>query len=72
MATITTGYVRTQSGSWLVQKPDDNQFGFSLFSDDQVFPGGFGIDEWQLVPAKRVPVRVRRELGWLIQEEVAR
>ena len=37
------GYVKTDTGEWLVKLVDDNaQFGFYLCDDDQSWPGGFG------------------------------
>jgi len=45
---IHTGYVLTESGSILLQLPDENQWGFTLCDDDSSWPGGFGIaSDWE-------------------------
>ena len=46
-AKIHVGYVITSNGTVLVQTPADNQWGFVLESEDQTWPGGFGIGEWE-------------------------
>ena len=46
-----------------MQAPDDNEWGFTLYSDDQSWPGGFGLGEWTLVPANTVPNDVKALLG---------
>ncbi|RLB65123.1 MAG: hypothetical protein DRH04_10805 [Deltaproteobacteria bacterium] len=61
-------YVRElDTGKFLVQVPDDNQWGFRLESDDQAWPGGFGsgFQNWEIVPASRVPRHIRQQLGSL-------
>lgn len=64
---IYRGYVRTNRGTYLVQLPDDSTFGFSLLSDDQSWPGGFGIAiAWEAVSADDVPADVRERLGFLL------
>ncbi len=42
-ATIKAGYVITDSGRILIQAPAENQWGFSLHSGNQSWPGGVGI-----------------------------
>ena len=64
--TLYTGYVRTKDGTYLVQVPDDSQWGFALADDDQSWPGGFGWGEWTAVAAAAVPPKVRARLGWLL------
>ena len=63
----TKTYVCTESGRYLVQVPDDSQWGFALCDDDQSWPGGFGIaSEWTAIGADQVPAEVRAELDWLL------
>ena len=65
--TIHVGYVLTSEGKYLVQVPSKNEWGFSLCSDDQSWPGGFGIaTEWEIV--HDVPAEVRENLGWILDE----
>lgn len=62
-------YVRTAEGKYLVQIPDDNQWGFSLVDDEQGWAGGFGIaTEWEIVPTEEVPANVQETLGWILEE----
>lgn len=73
MATISISkrYVWCETGEYYVQARDDNQFGFSLYSNDQTFPGGFGVGgEWVVVPAREVPREERERLGWLFRERL--
>lgn len=62
------GYVRTQYGDYLVQLPANNVWGFTLHSDDQSWPGGFGFTEWELVSVHDVPETDRERLDWLFSE----
>lgn len=63
--TIKSGYVRViETGEYYVQAPDDNQWGFTLYSDNQSWEGGFGIaGHWVSVPASQVPDDVKTLLG---------
>ncbi len=65
---VKAGYVKTNDGSYYVQTPEDNQWGFSLHSDDQSWPGGFGLGEWELVDENDVPEPVKEELGFILEE----
>ena len=69
MAEIYRGYVVDRDGSFYVQKPARNQWGFSLFSDDQEFPGGFGVGEWMACHEDKVPKEVREQLDWVLNAE---
>ena len=62
---IKGGYVKcAETGSIYVQVPDNSQWGFSICSDDQCWPGGFGImRDWTLIPDSEVPEEVREALG---------
>jgi hypothetical protein len=60
---VHRGYVRDPLGTVYVQKPDDNQWGYSLFSEDQAWPGGFGIDTWEMVGEADVSAEDRERLG---------
>ena len=60
---IKRGYVKTNEGLYYVQAPDNNEWGFTLYSDDQSWPGGFGLGEWTLVPVDLVPNDVKALLG---------
>jgi len=62
------GYVRTRSGTILLQLPDDNPWGFVLADDDQSWPGGFGWEEWEPIAEREVPEDVRQRLHWLLEE----
>lgn len=64
---IPTGYVITQNGTILIQRPADNQWGFELCDDDQVFPGGFGLGSWTLLADDDplITPEVRERLSWL-------
>jgi len=66
-----TGFVTDGSGRFLIQKPADNEWGFSLFSDDQSWPGGFdsGFLNWYFVSPERVPKETHEELGWILADE---
>ena len=66
---VPAGFVKTSDGTWLVQKPADNQWGFELCDDDQSWPGGLGIaTSFELVAQNKVPKTVREELGWLLDD----
>ena len=59
-------YVRTSAGTFLVQLPADNQWGFDLTDGEQSWPGGLGVaTNWEAVDAAEVPEEVRAELDWL-------
>ena len=60
-------YVTDGEGHYLVQVEDNSQFGFSLLSEDQSWPGGFGSgwQSWHIVIKSKVPRRVRRQLDLL-------
>jgi hypothetical protein len=64
---VTKGFV-TDGDRFLVQLPDENQFGFVLASDDVAWPGGFGsgMTSWKLVSADQVPAEDRERLEWLL------
>ena len=64
------GYVRTDTGEWLVQiVDDDDRFGFYLCDDDQSWPGGFGAPgkSWQLVNEDDVREKIREQLRWILE-----
>ena len=62
----------TDGEDYLVQVEDSSQFGFSLLSDDQSWPGGFGSGwrAWRIIPKSRVPKRIRRRLDFLLNAPV--
>ena len=62
------GYVRTRSGSILLQLPAANHWGFVLADDEQSWPGGFGWEEWEAIPDQEAPPEVRERLHWLLEE----
>lgn len=69
--TIPTGYVITESGLILVQRPADCRWGFELCDDDQVFPGGHGVaSEWTLLAGDdpRITPQARERLSWLVDQ----
>lgn len=71
MTTVRPGYVVTDDGEILVQLPTDNQWGFVLADDDQMWPGGFGVAAaWELLSDSdpRITDDVRDRLGWLLEE----
>jgi len=72
-ANIHVGYVITSNGTVLVQIPADNQWGFVLESDDQTWPGGFGIGEWEAIADTdhRIIDADRERLQWILDEVVA-
>ena len=64
-----TGYVRTETGAYLVQYPDRNRWGFCVASDDQEWPGGFGIaTSWEPVSADDVPSDIHDQSDWILAE----
>lgn len=63
---IYTGYVADKSGNIYVQMGAENRWGFSIFDDDQEFPGGFEIGEWTAIDAASVSEVERERLGWLL------
>ncbi len=70
-ATIKAGYVITDEGLILLQAPAENQWGFSLHSDDQSWPGGIGIaSSWELLANDdpRITEEIRGSLGILESE----
>ena len=67
------GYVQADTtGDYFIQLPADNQWGFTLCSDDQAFPGSFGAapNGTRFIPVARedVPPEVEEELGWILDE----
>jgi hypothetical protein len=68
---IRTCFVRDSRGSYWLQVPADNVWGFALIADDGLtFPGGFGAaKEWEYVAAEDVPPEVRQRFAWLIATE---
>jgi hypothetical protein len=62
------GYVRTRSGSILLQLPADNPWGFVLADDDQAWPGGFGWESWEPLADDEVPEEDRERLHWLLED----
>jgi len=65
------GYVLTDRGTILVQLPDDTAPGYSLYDDDQSWPGGLGVArEWTALAADdpRITDADRERLGWLLEE----
>jgi hypothetical protein len=62
------GYVRTRSGSILLQLPAANHWGFVLADDDQTWPGGFGWESWEPIADSEVPEDIRQRLHWLLEE----
>jgi hypothetical protein len=62
------GYVRTRSGTFLLQLPAANHWGFVLADDEQSWPGGFGWEEWEAIPDQEAPPEVRERLHWLLEE----
>lgn len=43
-------FVKTDDGTILVQIPDNSRWGFYLATDDQSWPGGFGIaSSWETI-----------------------
>jgi len=62
------GYVRTRSGSVLLQLPAANHWGFVLCDDELSWPGGFGWEEWEPIADSEVPEDIRQRLHWLLEE----
>ena len=69
MSEVYRGFVISE-GEYLVQVPDDSQWGFSLCSDDQSWPGGFGAAKngrtWKPVRREDVPPEVEEAMGWIL------
>jgi len=65
---IVDGYVRdTDTGEYLIQKKEDNRWGFSLFDDEMSYPGGFGkSSNWECVSEDDVPSTIVDSLGWIL------
>ena len=63
-------YVITSDGNIYVQATADNQWGFAIYDDDQTWPGGFGIGEWELMANDdpRITDADRERLQWIIDE----
>lgn len=65
--TMDRTFVRTDSGRFLVQIPDESRWGFSLADDDQTWPGGIGVaTSWEAVSPDDVPAEDRERLEWLL------
>jgi hypothetical protein len=62
------GYVRTRTGSILLQLPAANHWGFVLADDEQSWPGGFGWEEWEAIPDQEAPPEVQERLHGLLEE----
>jgi hypothetical protein len=62
------GYVRTRSGSILLQLPAANHWGFVLADDEQSWPGGFGWESWEPIADSEVPEDIRQRLHGLLEE----
>lgn len=60
----------TDGERFLVQLPDDNQWGFVLADDDQTWAGGFGsgMTTWRAVATSEVPEEDRERLEWLLND----
>ena len=71
-ASVPSGYVVADNGNVYVQVPDDSQWGFSVASDDQSWPGGIGlgVSNWELVADDdpRVTDEDRERLQWILDE----
>ena len=66
---VYCGYVVTDNGNYLIQRPALNQLGFELLSADQSWPGGIGAARtWKAVAREDVPPEVEEELGWILDE----
>lgn len=67
---IKTGYVVTEDGSWYVQRPANNQWGFEICDDEQSWAGGLmaGMPTFRLVPESEVPAEVKESLGWILEQ----
>ena len=67
---VKAGYVITSNGTVLAQIPADNQWGFAISSDDQTWPGGFGVDDWELLASNdpRITDADRERLQWILDE----
>ena len=62
-------YVLTNKGEYLAQVEDvESPWGFYLADEEQSWPGGFGIAaSWKIIHPEKVPSRVRKRLGWLVE-----
>lgn len=60
----------TDGSRFLVQLPDDNQFGFVLADDDQTWEGGFGsgMKSFRAVGPEEVPDEDLERLGWMLDD----
>jgi hypothetical protein len=70
--TMATGYVLTDAGTILVQRPAANDWGFELCDDDQSWPGGLGVAfSWTLLPDDdpRITPEVKARLSWLLDAD---
>jgi hypothetical protein len=67
---VKIGYVIDKNDNIFVQIPSDNQFGFSIASDDQTWEGGIGLGEWMLLENDdpRITEDVKESLQWIIDE----
>ena len=66
------GYVITDRGTILVQRPDNTEHGFSLFDDEQSWSGGFGVaSTWEAIPAAdpRITAEDHERLDWILLED---
>lgn len=69
MDPIVATFVRTNQGSYLVQLPAENQWGFVLADDEQTWPGGHGVAQsWEAVRPEEVPAEDRKRLEWLLKQ----
>jgi hypothetical protein len=69
---MATGYVLTDAGTILVQRPADNDWGFELCDDDRCWPGGLGVaGSWTLLADDdpRITPEDRERLSWLLDAD---
>lgn len=70
MNEIREGYVKTKSGQIMLQVADDNEWGFSIQDDDQTYPGGLDVGEWELLADDdpRITPADRERLAWILKD----
>lgn len=62
----------TDGSGYYVQMPANNQWGFSIHSDDMEWPGGFGVftnRKWWAIQPDQVPADDRAKLEWILGED---
>jgi hypothetical protein len=67
---VFRGFVLTDRGEFMIQRPAQNQWGFELVNQEGSWPGGIdAASQWTAVSRDSVPPEIEAYLGWILDEE---